>query len=227
MSKIVKLGTVIGAAAMLAGCQTSPFAGWFSKSSDKRAQARTAPKLVGAQLIEEGRVQLSQGHISAAVATYRLARMDPSTAAQAENGLGVAYAKLGRFDLADRYFRSAVEREPQDMRFTANLLRLQRTVMMARAKLRTAEPVLAKAEPAAEPRGKVASAPPVHRLSDGIVKISTREDLGARPQVAIAFLERPEKALPEAEPETPVEEVAEAAKPIEESSKQKVIVVPQ
>lgn len=226
MKKFSHIAIVALASVSLAGCQ-SPFFASLGFGGKAKAERAPAPKLVGAQLIEEGRFQLAQGHISAAVATYRLARMDPSTAAQAENGLGVAYAKLGRFDLADRYFRSAVEREPEDMRFTANLLRLQRTVMMARAKLRTAEPALAKAEPAAEPKERVASAPPVHRLSDGIVNISTREDLGARPRMAIAFLERPEKPQPEAQPDVPVADLAEAAESVEEASKQKVIVVPQ
>lgn len=198
MTNIVKLGTIGMAAVLLAGCQSSPFSGWgFAKQKKARVAMEAPPEIIGAQLIEEGRAQLRQGRISAAVATFRLAKLDPSVVAQAENGLGVAYAKLGRFDLADRYFRAAVSRDPQDMRFTANLLRLQRHVMLARASAAPVERVAAAPEPKAEADPKLARA---HRISDGIVRITTREDLGERPQVAIAYREKPSAKTPEATP---------------------------
>ena len=227
MHTLAKFGTVVGAAIMLAGCQSSPFAGWgFAKSSSKRAEARPTPEIVGAQLIEEGRALLAQGRISAAVATFRLARLDAGTAAQAENGLGVAYAKLGRYDLAERYFRSAVEREPADMRFTANLLRLQRQVLFARSQARPSAPQLAQAEPV--PHEVASTAPPVHRLSDGMVRITTREELGARPQMAIAFVERPAKVeLPE-EPDSVGADMPDAKLALaDDKAKQKLIVIPK
>ena len=84
MTKIAKFGTIAVAAMLLAGCQSSPFSGWgFAKKQNKRPAAEAPPEIVGAQLIEEGRAQLRDGHISAAVATLRLARLDPATAAAA------------------------------------------------------------------------------------------------------------------------------------------------
>lgn len=228
MHRLAKFGTVIGAAVLLAGCQSSPFAGWgFAKSGAKRAEVAPPPKVVGAQLIEEGRTLLAQGRISAAVATFRLARLDASTAAQAENGLGVAYAKLGRYDLADRYFRSAVGREPEDMRFTANLLRLQRHVLFARSQARSAASQLAQVEPLPSPEA-VADAASVHRISDGIVRITTREDLGERPQMAIAFVERPTRVEPPRTEDAPSTEGPEPKLALaDETSKQKLVVIPQ
>ena len=110
------------------------------------------------------------------------------------------------------------------MRFTANLLRLQRSVMMARA-ARSAPPAVAKVEPARE---MASAAPPVHRVSDGVMRITTREDLGARPTMAVAFLERP-IAVKNLAPVTQPAEAPEPASPVAEvePSKQKLIVFPQ
>ena len=80
-----------------------------------------------------GKRALADGQYGAAVAALRLARLDPGCAAEATNGLGVAYAQLGRDDLAERYFREAVAMDPQDRRFTANLARFEqaRAVQLA------------------------------------------------------------------------------------------------
>ena len=222
MTKIAKFGTIAVAAMLLAGCQSSPFSGWgVAKKQNKRPAAEAPPEIVGAQLIEEGRAQLRDGHISAAVATLRLARLDPATAAAAENGLGVAYAKLGRFDIADRYFRAAVARDPQDMRFTANLLRLQRHVMLARKATGPAKRVAAAPVPKADP-APLAMRP--HRISDGIVKIATREQLGDGPRMTVAFLEKPSlERETEAEPKLQDEQSPATDLGSEDEGKQKLV----
>src|SRR3546814_9961813 len=46
---------------------------------------------------------------------------DLDSAAEAYNGLGVAYAKLGRADLAERYFKMALSMDGTNPRFAANL----------------------------------------------------------------------------------------------------------
>ena len=205
MTTFVRMIAIIAGAVLLAGCQSSPFSGWgFAKKNLTRTAARAAPKIIGAQLIEEGRILLQEGHISAAVASFRLARLDASTAAEAENGLGVAYAKLGRFDLANGYFRAAVARDPKDMRFTANLLRLQHHVMLARKAALPAERIGAGPEPRTQ---DMAGADRVHRISDGIVRIATREELGERPLMAIAYLDK-HPAVPIAENKPKLEEDA-------------------
>ena len=224
MTTFVRMIAISMAAVLLAGCQSSPFSGWgFAKKSQTRTAARAAPKIIGAQLIEEGRALLHEGRISAAVATFRLARLDASTAAEAENGLGVSYAKLGRFDLADGYFRAAVARDPKDMRFTANLLRLQHHVMLARKSALPAERIGAEPEPRTQ---DMARADRLHRISDGIVRIATREELGERPQMAIAYLDK-HSAAPIAEsklkPEGDAAVVGAASNPL--VRKEKLVVI--
>ena len=71
--------------------------------------------------VEIGRKALGDGQLGAAIAAFRNARLYPDQAAEATNGLAVAYSQLGRPDLAERYFREAVALAPRDRRFQANL----------------------------------------------------------------------------------------------------------
>jgi tetratricopeptide (TPR) repeat protein len=86
---------------------------------------------------------------------FAQARLTAGLAGQAHNGMGVAYAELGRADLAERYFLLAIASAPEDRRFAANLSRLY-------AKHAQAEPVLAAiAEPVpalAQPRTMLSGA---------------------------------------------------------------------
>jgi tetratricopeptide (TPR) repeat protein len=158
MSRLPKFAAMTVMAVALSGCQSMPVIGhWFGGSKD--VTERPAPALAGAQVLEEGREQLRTGQISAAIASFRMARMDPAVAADANNGLGVAYIRLGRFDLADRYFRTALDLEPQNERFAANLLRLRHDVMLAhRARVEAQQLAVAEPVPAAE-TPRIAAAP--------------------------------------------------------------------
>ncbi len=130
MNRLPKIAAMTIMAVSLSGCQSLPVIGhWFG--GPKNVTERPAPALAGAQVLEEGRAQLRSGQISAAIASFRMARMDPAVAADANNGLGVAYIRLGRMDLADRYFRTALNLEPENERFAANLLRLRHDIMLA------------------------------------------------------------------------------------------------
>lgn len=181
--RVLKIGAVAIASAMLAGCQSSPLAGWnFGKSDNGRLAA--SPTVDGLIILEEGRQYLREGNISKAVASFQLARMDKSTAAAANNGLAVAYAKLGRPDLAERYFMTAAALDPNESKYVANLLRLQGNVMLARS-ARAAERV-AEAEVARETELVAArkEPAPLHRLSHGEFRITTAEPAAA-PQMSI------------------------------------------
>ena len=182
MKKTIHLGTVAVAAVMLAGCQSSPLAGWtFKKHEGSRLAA--APTVDGLIVLEEGRQYLREGNISKAVASFQLARMDKSTAAAANNGLAVAYAKLGRPDIAERYFRTAAALDPAETKYVANLLRLQGNVMLARRE-RQVEQLAAVAERRSSEEAARNSAAPVHRVSHGEFRITTAEPSGA-PQISI------------------------------------------
>jgi Flp pilus assembly protein TadD len=161
----------------------------------KRPAAEQRVQLAGntAGALEEGRTQLREGNISAAVASFRIALLDEETRAEASNGLGVAYARLGRPDLADRYFQAAISAEPENTKYVANLLRLQQQVMLARRA--TAAPAVAVAQrgPSANPRdvGEPLVAGRVDRVSRGEVLVHAREDLGNAPAIAVAYRDAP------------------------------------
>jgi hypothetical protein len=76
--------------------------------------------------LEAGRKALDDGQVIAAIAAFRNARLYPDQTAAASNGLAVAYARLGRPDLAERYFREAVALAPGERRYQANLQRFYR-----------------------------------------------------------------------------------------------------
>jgi tetratricopeptide (TPR) repeat protein len=185
---------IAAGAVLLGGCQSFPLTSWMFKKDTRPSAERPAlaGNTVGA--LEEGGAYLRGGNISAAVASYRIALLDHATRADASNGLAVAYAKLGRDDLAERYFKAAMAAEPDNPKFVANLLRLQQHVMMARRvgeKARASE-VLASAQPAPLPRpAEFAAGGLVERVSRGEVRLRTRSELGNAPTMTLAFANAP------------------------------------
>jgi hypothetical protein len=109
----------------------------------------------------------------------------------------VAYAKLGRLDLAERYFQAAILSDPDNTRYAANLLRLQRQVMLARRP--SAGDGLAAVGAASEPQARPASqgllAGTVDRVSRGEVRVSTRPDLGNAPAMMVAYADAPAESI--------------------------------
>lgn len=193
MKRYAKLSCVVACAAMLGGCQSFPLTSWMFKG--KRPAAEQRIELAGntAGALEEGRGQLREGNISAAVASFRIALLDASTRAEASNGLGVAYAKLGRPDLADRYFQAAISAEPENSKYVANLLRLQQQVMLARRATAAQTVALARPVPRANPRqeGEPLVAGRVDRVSRGEVTVHARRDLGNAPAIEVAYRAAP------------------------------------
>jgi tetratricopeptide (TPR) repeat protein len=198
MNVSVRLTCVVAAAISLGGCQSFPLTSWmFKKDRPTVEEHRLAGNTAGA--LEEGGAFLREGNLSAAVASYRIALLDRATRADASNGLGVAYAKLGRDDLAARYFMGAIDAEPDNPKYVANLLRLQQQVHLARRvdEIRQGEALAAAASAAALSRLSDAGAAGsrtsdmVERVSRGEVQIRTRPDLGNAPRMAVAFNSRP------------------------------------
>jgi len=125
---------------------------------------------------------LRQGQISAAIASFSMALAAPEARAEAINGLAVAYAKLGRDDVADRYFREAAALDPNNPKFAANLLRLQDNVRMASAE-RPAMLAPGRAEEMAVSRAQEGSL----AQNGGLVRVSRAEvrvALSAQPKAA-------------------------------------------
>ncbi|WP_369026675.1 hypothetical protein [Qipengyuania sp. RANM35] len=179
MSKsIFATGMVVLAAVTVSGCQSSPLAGWsFNRDGDKRLAAN--PELDGPVVLEEGRRYLRDGNISKAVASFQLARLDKASAAAANNGLAVSYARLGRADLAERYFRTAATLDPNEPKYVANLLRLQGNMMLAKQARVTEQLASAESVPSSELAAREDRTSEVHRVSHGEFRITTTEPAAA------------------------------------------------
>jgi len=173
---------------MLSGCQAFPFGKWaFAKPQS--ASRRDAPATsISEATLQEGREQLRQGRISAAIASFSMAMAAPEARAEAINGLAVAYAKLGRDDVADRYFREAAALDPNNPKFAANLLRLQDNVRMASAE-RPSMPTPAQAEEMAVSRaqqGPSAQNRDLIRVSRAEVRVALSSQPKAAPLMVVA-----------------------------------------
>lgn len=160
---LLKFGTVMGLAAMLGGCA------WLGIGrQEPRIQAlSTVPRSDEAVVeFELGRLALDSGNYAEAIASFSAARIEPGLLASSLNGMGVAYARLGREDLAERYFREAVAAAPGDERFAANLLRLQRSMASSQRRQLLAQ---LSSRDIPEPTGALANSGQVRLLTGGRV----------------------------------------------------------
>ena len=126
--KFSKAAPLAFAVIALSGCQL--FSG--NQSASVRASA-AQPEVASyfAQLLQEGRMHLRANRPGAAIVAFRRASYDSASTAEAYNGLAIAYDRLGRYDVAEKFFVRAVEANPTDERFARNASRFE-TVMLAR-----------------------------------------------------------------------------------------------
>jgi len=206
--KLAKLGCLLAGTAMLSGCQSFPLTSWMFKGHRPEA-ASVQLAQSGAGSLEEGKDFLRQGNIASAVASLRVARLDRATFGEASNALAIAYARLGRPDLADRYFREAIMSEPENDKYAANLLRLQSDVLLARAQ--AAAPAVAAATPPPAPVPQPSSDGlaygTVERVSRTEVRVLSRSDLGNAPIAVVAQRDNNAPVALAAHRDTPAEAV--------------------
>lgn len=145
------------ASTLLGGCQS--IFGSHAKL-EVRPIGTEQTSATAAVALEEGRQYLTGGEIASAIAAFRTAAQDPSSAAPAHNGLAVAYALLGRGDLAERFFQQAVADDPAEAKYAANLAKFysSREAELAKAQAVAAPIVVARTDEAAV---AVAEAEPV------------------------------------------------------------------
>lgn len=107
------------------------------QSGTARLQERKPPvELVynGSFEFEFGRAALLDERYGQAIASFRKSEIYPDFQAESNNGLGIAYAALGRNDIALHYFGKAVEFAPDEAKYRANLARLKATQAVAVAR---------------------------------------------------------------------------------------------
>lgn len=74
--------------------------------------------------LAQGRSLLALGQNGNAISAFRSALRENPNSGDAFNGLAIAYDRIGRQDLAQRYFELAVSAAPENMRYRGNLARL-------------------------------------------------------------------------------------------------------
>jgi Tetratricopeptide repeat len=77
----------------------------------------------GQRSIDRGKELLQRGQFADAISAFRKAMREEEDSAEANNGLAIAYDRIGRKDLARRYFELAVAAKPDEMRYRTNLAR--------------------------------------------------------------------------------------------------------
>jgi tetratricopeptide (TPR) repeat protein len=185
MKQSLRISAMLAAAAALGGCASIFGHRDFAQNAAVEAPAPAGPD--GNVELAAARRAMDAGMTAEAIDHFRAAQMDPEALPAASNGLGVAYARLGRLDLADRYFRIATALDPSNQRFAANMLRLQNDYTLARAPqvetTRLAEAVV----PARAPQLAAAERPgELERVSRGEVHIRTAAVQAAAPIAVVA-----------------------------------------
>ena len=186
MKTLSRISALLLATVALGGC-SSLFGITFAHKGSHGLESMPT-QMAGAQVeLATARSYMEAGMTAAAIDHFRAAQLDPDSLPAATNGLGVAYARLGRYDLADRYFRTAMALEPGNEEFAANMLRLQRDYALASARNQEAAERMAEAKAATEAAELAQANLPgsIMRISPGEVHIVTAP-LGAAPTAVVA-----------------------------------------
>ena len=113
-----KLIAAILATTLLGGCQS--IFGHHARLDVRPVGGEDSPE-AGAIALEEGKQFLRSGAVGSAIVALQKAAADPIAAPEAHNALAVAYALLGRGDLAERFFQQAMAENPSEAKYSANL----------------------------------------------------------------------------------------------------------
>lgn len=166
----------IATASSLGGCQAI-FGGHQAANSTSDLR-EVLPDDYGNLQLAAGRKALDEGRTSDAIDAFMVARLYEPNAAAAYNGLGVAYSRIGRADLAERFFRTAIAHAPDDTRYRANLATFYSRNNMIRSVDQT--PMLA-----ADTAERPAETRPVERTAS-IAPPSATVHIGVAPEAAVA-----------------------------------------
>jgi Flp pilus assembly protein TadD len=122
MKHPVALGLMMAAALPLSGCAL--FKGKSAQLETREATVLAQAGEAGSYFIQLGRRELDAGRTGLALEAFNRALDSGEDAAAALNGIGVVYARLGRYEVAHRMFAEAAERDPGNAKYAANLARL-------------------------------------------------------------------------------------------------------
>lgn len=177
----------VGLAFALSGCQLLGIGGHGRAAM--RDDSSTILKDFGADQLAQGRQALVDGRTMEAIDAFMIAKSFPEQAPAAFNGLAVAYSRLGRTDLTERFFQTAIALAPEEDKYRTNLALFYSRNAMPPA----AAPALAIAQPMVRPVlslpevAAVAPAPAVVAASTPAVRVVGR---GVTVQSSSAKLQR-------------------------------------
>ncbi len=176
---------ILSGGLLVAGCQSTA-AKYAQLNAGIRVPEAAGKALRSEQQLSAGRSALEQRNYAAAIMAFREASVEAGLRPAALNGLGVAYAGIGREDLAETYFRRAINLDPSNTKYDDNLARLYRVQLAAakarREKSEEKQRVLAARERAQREREivpgvrMVATARRMVQTSPGMVSIITSDD---------------------------------------------------
>ncbi len=187
MPNSVKKCALLGfATVMVSGCAMQQ-----NVAPEYRLSSSAQQVVPGSSMLQRGRAQLDAGLDALAIEAFRVEiRVNPD-GADAYNGLAVAYGRIGRDDLAQRYFETALAKDPGNGKAQANLARLtgdaEPLAQFAEASLnvKTSEPVAVATAIPADPIGQLIENIELPVLASSIV-ISQPEQQPVPPIYALA-----------------------------------------
>jgi tetratricopeptide (TPR) repeat protein len=118
INRFTRIALLAGCASLLAGCQI------FAPNNYARNNATDKVQHRGISGNDQGRAHLRAGRTGQAIEAFNVALATGEDPAVAYNGLGVAYARLGRADLAYRFFKKATTSDPESPVYARNLAML-------------------------------------------------------------------------------------------------------
>lgn len=129
MNRHIATACIAVAPLLLGGCTFMHKLGFGHARSVQQASRvdETAPAVPADLFTARGRAQLDAGNIGLAVEAFQQAIGTGEARGPALNGLGVAYARLGRADVAAQLFRQAMAEDPANEKFAANLAMLEQS----------------------------------------------------------------------------------------------------
>ena len=212
MKRFAKFAVVGLSGMLLAGC--SIFGGNQLARSDAQGREQMASAQAVAEIyLDVGRTNLRNGNLATATRYLQGALSHPSTRAEATNAMGVVYIRLGRLDVAQRYFKQAVDLEPGNASYHTNLARIERDVSFAQLRAPTPVREAAVAVAAASvptPRAAPVSVSP-RRDASGVINIRTMGETSTAAPNMMVVERRPVVQAIQADASSAAEEATQPA----------------
>ena len=160
---------------MVSGCATQQNA-----APEYRLSSSAPVAVPGASMLQKGRAQLDAGLNALAIEAFRAEIRTNPDAADAYNGLAVAYGRIGRDDLAQRYFETALAKDPGNGKAQANLARLTGDtapiMQMAQTDIPVAsEPVVIATMTAEDPIGQLITSIEIPTMASSVAVLPVDE----------------------------------------------------